>query len=90
MGIYKKKIINKLEDKDAYLFKLRHGLMDNKVYSLTEISLMLNLSHFFQANDLAKLRQQQLAQRIPPIFIVSFLILLLNSSYRQYRALIFH
>ena len=56
------KIVNKLEDEDAYLFKLRHGLMDNKVYSLTEISLMLNLSHDEVCKELRRIESYVLSE----------------------------
>ncbi len=37
------KIIKNLNDINSYLFKLRNGLIDNKVHTLAEISVLVNM-----------------------------------------------
>ncbi|WP_143338439.1 hypothetical protein [Desulforamulus profundi] len=56
------KIVNKLNDKDSYLFKLRSGLIDNKVHTLTEISLLLNISQDELCEELRRIERFVLSE----------------------------
>lgn len=56
------RIVNKLSDKDSYLFKLRSGLFDNKVYTLTEISLLLNISQDEACGELRRIERFVLSE----------------------------
>lgn len=56
------KIINNLNDKDSYLIKLRFGLINNKVHTLTEISMLLNMSQNKVREELRRIEKHVLSR----------------------------
>ena len=55
-------VVNKLNNKDSNLFKLRSGLIDNNVHTLTEISLLLNISKNEVCKELRRIERYVLSE----------------------------
>ncbi|WP_347487873.1 hypothetical protein ABDB91_11555 [Desulfoscipio sp. XC116] len=56
------KIIDKLDNKDSYMFRLRNGLIDSKVHTLTEIALVLNISQEKACKELRRIERYVLSE----------------------------